>query len=72
MRINVWVRWNSKSNVVFQTGMTEYRASVRAGPAEVDAALVEVLAAFFSIPRTWVQIVPGHGGNLRIVDVSGV
>ncbi|HEU5462817.1 MAG TPA: DUF167 domain-containing protein [Candidatus Binatia bacterium] len=71
-RIFVTVRPNARLTQVTEAGEGEYRATVRA-PAhagQANAALVEVLARHFSIPKSRITILRGHASRRKLVELA--
>lgn len=38
---------------------------------KANQALIELLAAYFDVPRTSVTILSGHGASLKLVKIAG-
>ncbi len=73
MRIIVWVKANSKSDLLTKIGRDEYRASVRVGGSHqaITDALLKVVASHFSVASSWVQVVAGKVGNRKVLEIIG-
>jgi uncharacterized protein (TIGR00251 family) len=72
MRIFVTVVPLARSTRVERVGGDRFRVSIAAPPREgrANAAVVEVLARYFGVPRARVRIVQGHSARRKIVEVS--
>lgn len=72
LRIWVTVKPRSKRQEVKKTTDGEYLVSVHA-PAREDKAnqaLVEVLAYYFSVPKSSVRIVRGQSSRRKLVEIG--
>ena len=74
MRISVKLKPNSKVEKVEKTGEREYLIWVKAPAMENKAnnALIKVLADFFDVSKSQVDIVSGLTSKQKIVEISGV
>ena len=71
MRINVKVTPRaSRDEVVEKAG--EYMVRVRAAPEDgkANAAVIELLARHFHVPKAAVKIMSGASGRNKIVDIQ--
>ena len=72
MRIEVLVKPNSKKQGVEKLGEGQYRVAVHAPPIEGKAneAVIELLAKYFKTRKSAIQIVRGHKGKQKWVEIS--
>ncbi len=71
-RIWATVKPHAKRQEVKQTGDGSYAVSVRAVAREGKAndALVEVLADYFSVPKSSIKIIHGQSGRRKLVEIG--
>jgi uncharacterized protein (TIGR00251 family) len=71
MRIYVKVSPRSSRNEVTKISEGEYKIKITAPPVDGEAneMLVKVLAEYFSISKSSVQIVGGKTAKIKIVDI---
>ena len=71
-RIWVTVKPRAKMEEVSKTDEGQYLASVHAPPQEGKAnkALIELLANYFSVPKSSVRIVRGQTGRKKLIEVG--
>ncbi|VVB76615.1 putative ACR, YggU family [uncultured archaeon] len=72
MRISVTVVPNAKVASVAKTGNASYKVKVNARAVEgrANERLVEILADYFSLPKSCVTIVGGLKGRSKTVDIT--
>jgi uncharacterized protein (TIGR00251 family) len=71
-RIFVTVKPNAKKTSVTLVSDREYQVAVQA-PArqgKANQAVIEILAAYFSIPKSKVKIVSGETGRKKIISIE--
>jgi uncharacterized protein len=71
MRIYVKVSPRSSKNEVIKTAEGEYKVKITAPPVggAANEMLVKVLAEYFAVSRSLVQIVGGKTAKIKIVDI---
>ena len=71
-RIWVTVKPRAKTEEVRKTDEGQYLVSVHAPPQEGKAneALIELLANYFSVPKTSVKIIRGQTGRKKLIEVG--
>ncbi|MEE9567784.1 MAG: DUF167 domain-containing protein [Candidatus Binatia bacterium] len=71
-RIWVTVKPRAKKEEVRKTDEGQYIASVHAPPQEGKAneALIELLANYFSVPKSSVRIIRGQTGRKKLIEVG--
>lgn len=71
-RISVTVKPDSRVASVTQLSEIEFRVAVRepARDGKANAALVELLARHFRIPKSAITIVRGHASRKKIVELT--
>ncbi len=71
-RIWATVKPHAKREEVKETGDGSYIISVRAVAREGKAneALVELLAGYFSVPKSSIKIVHGETGRKKLVEIG--
>ena len=71
MRIKVTVKPNAKHEKIEKISDQEYRVSVKASPQENKAneALIEVLADYFSVPKSTITLIHGLHSKTKIVEI---
>ena len=71
MRITLRLKPGSKQSKVEKLADGSYQVWVRARPVEgkANAALIELLAEHFSVPKSVIEIVSGHTWRQKIVEI---
>ncbi|MDD3498285.1 MAG: DUF167 domain-containing protein [Candidatus Moranbacteria bacterium] len=71
MRIYVKVIPRSSRNEVKEIGENEYRVKVTAPPVdgEANSMLIKVLAKYFNVPKSSLNIVGGRSAKIKIIDI---
>jgi uncharacterized protein (TIGR00251 family) len=71
MRIDLLVKPNSRKEKVEKLPDGSYRLSVSAPAREgrANEAVIDALSKFFSLPKSRIQIIKGHHGKKKIVDI---
>ncbi|HPN96626.1 MAG TPA: DUF167 domain-containing protein [Candidatus Moranbacteria bacterium] len=71
MRIYVKVIPRSSRNEIIKISEGEYRVKLTAPPVEGKAnkALIEILAGYFNVSKSNVEIVGGKSAKTKIVDI---
>ncbi len=71
-RIWFTVKPRAKTEEVRKTDEGQYLASVHAPPQQGKAnkALIELLANYFSVPKTSVKIIRGQKGRRKLIEVG--
>ncbi len=71
MKIEVRVKPGAKQDGVEKMPDGCYRVKVKSQPHEgkANAAVVELLAAYFKVPRSAVRIVRGQTGRSKLIDI---
>ena len=71
MRIWVTVKPRSHREEMRRVAEGEWAASVRAPASEgkANAALVELVARHFSVPKSAVRILRGQGGRRKLLEI---
>lgn len=72
MRIYVKVTPRAAKNEVVKISDGEYKVRLTAPPVEgaANAALVKLLAEYFSVAKSNVKIVGGKSARMKIVEIS--
>lgn len=72
MRIYVKVSPRSSKNEVVRVSEGEYKVKLTAAPVDgkANAALVEILAKYFGVSKSRIEIVGGKTAKTKIVDVG--
>lgn len=72
MKIQITVKPNAKKNAVEKMSDGTYRVFVNSPPVEgkANAAVIEVLAEFFHVPKSRVEIIAGAKGKRKIVSID--
>ena len=70
----VTVKPRAKKEEVSKTYEGEYITSVHAPPQQGKAnkALIELLANYFSVPKTSVKIIRGQTGRKKLIEIDSV
>ena len=70
-RISVTVKPNARSAEFRRLSETDYRASVRepAHEGKANAALIELIAHHFGVPKSMITIVRGHTSRRKIIEL---
>ncbi len=73
-KIWVTVKSRAKTEEVRKTDDGQYMVSVHAPPQEGKAnkALIELLANYFSVPKSSVRIVRGQTGRKKLIEIDSV
>ncbi len=73
-RIWVTVKPRAKKEEVRKTDDGEYIASVHAPPqgGKANEALIELLANYFSVPKTSVKIIRGQTGRRKLIEIDSM
>ena len=73
-RIWVTVKPRAKKEEVRKTDDGEYLASVHAPPQEgkSNKVLIELLANYFSVPKTSVKIIRGQTGRRKMIEIDSI
>lgn len=71
MKIFVKVKPGARKNEVKKVGETEYEVSVSAPPADNKAnkSVIALLAEYFYVPKSRIEIVSGHSTKKKIFEV---
>lgn len=74
MRIYVKAIPRSSRNEVVKISEGEYKVKVTAPPVDGEAnnMLIKVLAEYFKVPKSSLEIVGGKSAKKKIVDVNGI
>ena len=72
MRIYVRVSSRSSKNEIVKVSKGEYKVKLTAPPVggEANKMLIKVLAEYFDVSKSSVQIVGGKSARIKIVDIS--
>jgi uncharacterized protein (TIGR00251 family) len=72
-RISVTVKPNARSAALAKLTETEYRAAVRepARNGKANAAVIDLVARYFGLPKSQILIVRGHSSRRKVVELSG-
>ena len=72
MKITVTVKPNARQSEVTRSSEGQYLVRLAASPVEGKAnkELLEVLARYFSVPKSTIRIVRGLAGRRKIVEIS--
>ena len=73
MKIFIKAKPNSKEEKVEQTGDSQFSVSVKEPPVggRANAAIVRVLAEYFNVPKSAVDIISGYTMRQKFVEISG-
>ncbi len=73
-RIWVTVKPRAKTEEVRKTDEGQYMVSVHAPPQEdrANKALIELLANYFSVPKSSVRIIRGQTGRKKLIEIDSV
>jgi len=68
------VKPRAKTEEVSKTDEGQYLASVHAPPQEGKAnkALIELLADYFSVPKSSVRIIRGQTGRKKLIEIDSI
>lgn len=74
MKIQIIVKPNAKKNSVKPLPDGTYRVCVKAPPVEgkANAAVVAVLAEFFRVPKSQVEILRGANAKKKLVKINSL
>ena len=72
MKYTIAVKTHAKRNVVEQAADGSLRVFVKAPPQEgrANEAVIEVLASYFKVPKSYVAIVGGFKSKNKIVRIG--
>jgi len=72
MRIYVKVTPRAGKNEVLKISEGEYKVRVTAPPekGKANEAVIELLADYFDVPKSLVNIVGGRTANTKIIDIA--
>ncbi len=72
MRFTVHLHPGSKQEKIVKTSDEFFEAWVRAKPKDNEAniQLVKLLAEYFHIPKTCVEITHGHHSRIKVINVT--
>lgn len=72
MRIYVKASPRSSKNEVIKISEGEYKVKITAAPVDGQAndMLINVLAKFFDVPKSRVNIVGGKSAKIKMVDIN--
>ncbi len=72
MRLSVHVTPRARRAGVVRVAPNEFRVAVTAPPHEgrANKAVIDLLAAYFQVPRSRVRIIRGQAGRHKVVDVG--
>jgi uncharacterized protein len=72
MRIYVKVIPRSSKNEITKTGEGEYKVKLTAPPidGEANKALIEILADYFGVSKSSVEIIGGKTARTKIVEIN--
>ena len=72
MKIQVTIKPNAKKNEVVRLEDGTYRVAVKAPPVEgkANAGLIDLLADYFSKPKSSISIARGLKGKKKTVEIS--
>ncbi len=73
-RIWVTVKLRAKTEGVRKTDEGQYLASVHAPPqkGKANEALIELLANYFSVPKSSVRIIRGQTGRRKLIEIDSI
>ncbi len=73
-RIWVTVKPRDKKEEVRKTDEGQYMVSVHAPPqgGKANDALIELLANYFSVPKSSVQIIRGQTGRKKVIEIDSI
>ena len=72
MKIFVKAKPNAREEKIEKISENSYVVSVKAPPVQGQAnrAIIEVLAIYFKVPKSCVNIVAGHTSKQKIVEIQ--
>ncbi len=72
MRLTVHLHPNSKQEKIVKTGDEFFDVWVRAKPKDNEAnlQLIKLLAEYFTIPKSYVEITHGLHSRIKIINVT--
>ena len=72
LRIYVHASPRSSKNEVIKISEGEYKIKLTAPPVDgkANAALIEILAKYFKVPKSLIVIVGGKTAKVKIVDIG--
>lgn len=72
MKIQVTVKPNARAAKVELLADGSYRVTVNASPHEgkANAAVIEALAKFFKVPKSFVRIAMGEKGKKKVIIID--
>ncbi len=73
-KIWVTVKPRAKKEEVRKTDEGQYMVSVHAPPqgGKANEALIELLANYFSVPKTSVKIIRGQTGRRKLIEIGSM
>lgn len=71
MRLTIVAKPKKKQEKVIQISPTSYSVSVKEPPVEgrANEAIIKSLAKYFSVSPSQINLVSGHTGKIKIVEV---
>lgn len=71
MKLEIQVKPNSRRESVEKQPDGSYKVSLNAPPAEgrANERLIELLSAFFKVPKSLIFILKGHKGRRKYVEI---
>ena len=74
MRIYIKVSPRSSKNEVVKVSEGEYKVKITAPPVDGQAneALIKLLAKFFGVSKSAINIVGGKTAKIKMVDIAGL
>jgi uncharacterized protein (TIGR00251 family) len=72
VKISIHVKTGARENSVTKLDNASYRVAVSARPIEGKAneAVVKVLADYFCVPKSCIDIISGHSSSKKIVSIG--
>ena len=72
MKINIIVKPNAKYSEVIRISKFDYKVSVDAPASEGEAnkRLIEILAEYFEVPKSFISILRGFKSKNKIVEID--
>ncbi len=71
MKISVKIKTNARKNEVKKIDDINYEISTTATPAngQANKAIIDILAKFFRIGKTKINIISGHTSKNKIIEI---
>jgi uncharacterized protein (TIGR00251 family) len=71
-RISVQVKAQARKENIVKISQQEYQVSVHAAPVagKANEALVELLARYFSVPKSSVRVLRGQSSRKKLVEID--